>query len=167
VTLDFQCLAGDWFFDDASAGCPQATPVYSRAAAQYFEHGFMIWTEQPDRFYVFFDEGHEFDWSEAPYFFETPEPMEPAIPPPGYSEPVSGFGRVWRGEISDLVNIRQRLGWATGPEFEFETAYQCVLPTAYFGDMGNCYLRSPSGNVLYFYPSSNHREKWFWAEVET
>jgi hypothetical protein len=163
VTLDYQCLAGDWFFANPSAGCPQAAPVYSRAAAQYFEHGFMIWTEQPDRFYVFFDEGHEFIWSEAPYTFETPTPVETASPPSGYSEPVSGFGRVWRGEISGLDKVRQRLGWATGLEFAFETAYQCRLATAYYR-LWACYLLGPGGKVLYLHPDSSAQVRFLWEE---
>jgi hypothetical protein len=163
VTLDFQCRVTGWFFDNPPSECPEAEPVYSPAAAQYFERGFMLWTERPDRFYVFFDEGHKFIWSEAPYTFETPTPVETATPPSGYSEPVSGFGRVWRGEISGLDNVRQRLGWATGPEFAFETAYQCELATAYYR-LWACYLLGPSGKVLHLYPDSSAQVRFLWEE---
>jgi hypothetical protein len=163
VPLDFQCRVSGWFFDNPPSECPEAEAVYSHAAAQYFEHGFMLWTEQPDRFYVFFDEGHEFIWSEALYTFETPTPVETATPPPGYSEPVSGFGRVWRGEISGLDNVRQPLGWATGPEFAFETAYQCRLATAYYR-LWACYLLGPGGKVLYLHPDSSAQVRFLWEE---
>jgi hypothetical protein len=163
VMLDFQCRVQDWFFENPPARCPASKPVYSAAAAQYFEHGFMIWTEQPDRFYVFFDAGHEFVQYSAPYDFETPEPVETATPPPGYSEPVSGFGRVWRGEIFGLDNVRQRLGWATGPEFAFETVYQCELATAYYR-LWACYLLGPGGKVLHLRPDSSAQIRFLWEE---
>ena len=77
--LKFQCRYA-WFYDDPSGTCPEAPPIYSRAAAQYFEHGLMIWTEQPDRFYIFFDQDHQFtqfdaEWVKEPSFLATPEPL--------------------------------------------------------------------------------------------
>lgn len=165
VPLDFQCRGSGWFFANPPATCPATEPVYAPAAAQYFEHGFMIWTEQPDRFYVFYEEGQEFVWTEAPYTFKTPEPVGPATPPPGAYEPKSGFGQVWRGEIAGLDNIRQRLGWATGPEFSFEAAYQCALTTAYY-HLWSCYLRGPAGQVLWLHPDSTAQARFLWAEWE-
>lgn len=183
--LNFQCRY-DWFFASPSPGCPEAPPVYSRGAAQYFERGLMIWTEQPDRFYVFFDPEHQFFQIDAesvksPDFLTPPEPQPtptgvgptpalwPTVPPPGGFEPVSGFGRVWQhfwrfDENALPVMVRQDLGWATGPEFAFETVTQCALGTAAY-HRWTCYVRSPSGAVLSYAPQSTIRDRWFWQEV--
>jgi len=184
TTLDFLCRY-QWFYDDPSDSCPESPPIYSRGAAQYFERGLMIWSEQPDQFYVFFDEDHQFTrfeagWVKETNFLATPEPLPtppgglpapqpwPTAPPPGAFEPVSGFGRVWqyfwRFDKNGLpVSVREDIGWATGPEFEFETAYQCALDTSAYGRWG-CVLRSPTGTVLGFAPQSTVRDRWFWTE---
>jgi hypothetical protein len=182
--LKFQCRYA-WFFDSPSLGCPEAPPLYSRAAAQYFGHGLMIWTEQPDQFYVFFDENHQFarfdaEWVKEPGFLAPPEPPPmptgiaptpqpwPTAPPPSASEPVGGFGRVWqyswRYENGLPVTVRQDIGWATGPEFEFETATQCALGTAAYHTW-TCYVRNPTGVVLSYAPQSTVRDRWYWEEV--
>jgi hypothetical protein len=144
----------------------------------------MIWSEQPDQFYVFFDEERAFTWFDAdfvkdPAFLATPEPFPtppgglptpepwPAAPPPGYVESVSGFGQVWRHgwryDNSVPVTVRQDIGWATAPEFEFETAYQCALGTAAFGQW-TCYVRGPEGQVLGYSPVSTIQTTWVWHE---
>lgn len=182
--LQFQCRYA-WFYDDPSDSCPESPPIYSRGAAQYFERGLMIWSEQPDQFYVFFDGDHQFTrfeagWVKEANFLATPEPLPtppgglpapqpwPTAPPPGAFEPVSGFGRVWqhfwRFDKNGLpVSVREDIGWATGPEFEFDTIYQCALGTAAYGRWG-CVLRSPTGMVLGFAPQSTVRDRWFWTE---
>ncbi len=182
--LQFQCRY-TWFYEDPSGSCPEAPPIYSRGAAQYFEHGLMIWTEQPNQFYVFFDKEHQFtqfdaQWVKEPDFLASPEPLPtptgvvptpapwPTAPPPGAFEPVSGFGRVWqhvwRYEHNLPVTMRQDIGWATGPEFAFETATQCALGTAAYHTW-TCYVRNPTGAVLSFAPQSTVRDRWFWQKV--
>ncbi len=160
VDLHFQCAAS-WFFEDSPSRCPAEAPIYSQAAAQYFEHGFMIWTGTPDRFYVFFDEGQEFLFWDAPYYFVTPEPVN-ATPPPGYQEPISGFGKVWRGELggTNASDLRQRLGWATAPEFAFDAIYQCELPA--HPHLWLCYLRGPDGMTLRLHPDSSAQVRFLW-----
>ncbi len=126
----------------------------------------MIWTATPDRFYVFFDKGQEsawqeFIWWEAPYRFLTPEPAD-ATPPPGYDVPVSGFGRVWRGELGgwESYDVRRRLGWATAPEFGFDSVYQCALID--HPHLWDCYLRVPDGGVLWLHPDSSAMVRYLW-----
>ncbi|MCB0165022.1 MAG: hypothetical protein KDI79_12395 [Anaerolineae bacterium] len=181
--LDFQCRHS-WFYADAPDSCAEAAPIYSAAAAQYFEHGLMIWSEQPDRFYIFFNEGQAFTQFDAagvndPNFLATPEPLAtstgvvptaepwPTAPPSGLFEPAGGFGRVWqaawRYEDNGPVAVRRDIGWATGPEFAFDTAYQCALGTAAYGPW-DCAVRGPSGTVLSFAPQSTVRDKWIWTE---
>jgi hypothetical protein len=59
--------------------------------------------------------------------------------------------------------VRQRLGWATGPELAFETAYQCELATAYYR-LWSCYLLGPGGKVLYLRPDSSAQVRFLWEE---
>ncbi len=171
VTLQLQCQnLRPWFFEDPPPRCPAELPQESYAAGQYFEGGFMIWVEDPDDFYVFYrgedEDGFQtFDWildvalkpgaSEANRIGEEP--------PPGRYEPVSGFGLVWRGEIEGVrPDVRQRLGWATEPEFGFDTAYQCITPS--HPRMWSCFLRGPRGEILYLHPDSTAQVRFLWEE---
>jgi hypothetical protein len=169
VRLQCQNLRA-WFFDDPPARCPEAAPQTSYAAGQYFEGGLMVWVEDPDDFYVFYAgedaQGFQtFDWilditlkpgaSEANRVGEDP--------PPGLYEPVSGFGMVWRGEIEGVrSDVRERLGWATEPEFGFDTAYQCTTPV--HPRLWSCFLRGPRGEVLSLYPDSTAQVRLLWEE---
>ena len=169
VTVHLQCQGfRDWFFDNPPARCPEAPPVNSPAAAQHFERGLMIWVKQPDRFYIFYN-GNEktrvFDWIIGPYSFKPGASVNNSVgetPPPGYYEPVSGFGQVWRGEVEGVQGVRQRLGWATEPEFGYNTAYQCETPAVL--RYWICYLRSPDGKVLRLHPDSTAQVRFNWEE---
>jgi hypothetical protein len=167
--LHFQCPEKPWFFENPPSRCAEEPATYSRAAAQYFEHGFMVWTEKPDRFYVFFDKGQdsqwqEFIWWEAPYPFLTPQ-LADATPPPGLYVPDSGFGRIWRGELpSGTIDVRERLGWASGPEFAFDTAYQCEMPS--HPQLWSCYFRDPDGAVLHLHPDSSAQVRFLWERQQ-
>ena len=83
-------------------------------------------------------------------------------PPQGLYEPVSGFGLVWRGEVEwpALGDARQRLGWATEPEFGYDTAHQCE--TRAHPRSWTCYLRAPGGEVLRLYPDSTAQARTLW-----
>ena len=78
--LRFACQAGAWFFADPPQRCPETTPVASAAAFQPFEHGFMIWTQTPDRFYVFFEDEQQFLFADAPYDFAPDAATTAAAP---------------------------------------------------------------------------------------
>jgi hypothetical protein len=167
VTLGCQGLY-DWFFAKAPARCPGAAAVSTRAAAQPFEHGVMIWLEQPDRFYVFYDETPRvFEWLEAPYRFKpgaSPHNRIGVTPPAGRFEPVSGFGQLWRDEIEGAFDVRGRLGWATAAEFSFTARYQCARPAA-SGRLWTCFLSTPDGKVLALRPDSTAQVRFIWEEI--
>jgi hypothetical protein len=106
-----------------ASGCPMEA-VFSVAAQQSFENGFMIWLEAERSIYVFYD---------APvggyptygifidnYDEDDPESDPTIVPPPGLYQPVRGFGLLWRQDQS----VRDRLGWATAPEAGFKTWMQ-------------------------------------------
>ncbi len=162
--LRFACQAGDWFFADPPERCPEAAPTVSAGAFQPFEHGFMIWTQTPDRFYVFFDHGDragQFLFADAPYDFLPEQPVT-ETPPVGRSAPVSGFGRLWRNELSWWrdADIRGDLGWATAPEAAYDATRQCALPS--YPGMWTCYLSTPDGRVTVTRPDSTAQVRFVW-----
>lgn len=165
VTLTLGCQGlVDWFFAHPPPRCPQAAAITSPAAGQRFEAGLMIWLQQPDRFYVFFDETPPvFQWVEAPYRFHPGASAANRVgeaPPAGLFEPVSGFGQLWRGEIEGVESLRSRLGWASGPEFGFTSHYQCARP---LGRLWTCFLAGPDGQVLVLRPDSSAQARFLWA----
>jgi hypothetical protein len=74
------------------------------------------------------------DWSPG-----MPEEDPNIVPPPGYYEPVRGFGEVWR----KVPGARDRLGWATEDEFVVgEGFFQCTT-----GKYSRCYVTGPDRTV--------------------
>jgi hypothetical protein len=78
----------------------------------------------------------------------SPDNRGEESPPPGLFEPVSGFGLVWRGEVTGTDDLSALLGWAIEPEFGFDTAYQCKMSCDSYWD---CYLKGPEGELFHFY----------------
>jgi hypothetical protein len=106
-----------------ASACPTEA-IYSQAAQQSFENGFMIWMGAVDTIYVFY---YPLGNNPAPYetyadrFVEGDQESDPNITPPsGLYQPVRGFGLVWRE--NDFV--RDRIGWATAPERGYQTWMQ-------------------------------------------
>jgi len=171
VGVRLQCQnVRSWFFDNHPKWCPAAVADESYAAGQYFERGLMMWVEDADDFYVFYqgqdEQGFQtFDWISDIRLKPgaSPDNRLGLTPPPGLQEPVSGFGMVWRGEIEGVrPDVRQRLGWATEAEFGFTTAYQCETPS--YPGMWSCFLRGPRGEVLYLHPDSTAQVRFLWEE---
>jgi hypothetical protein len=103
-----------------ASGCPMEA-VFTNAAQQPFENGFMIWLEASRTIYVFYyPQGSSYPTYEIfiDNFEEGDPESDPAIvPPPGLYQPVRGFGLLWRLDQS----VRERLGWATAAEAAFES----------------------------------------------
>ena len=166
-----------WFFGGQGepappVSCPEAAADISSAAGEMFEHGFMVWVEDADDFYVFY-EGQDsagfqtFDWILEPQASlkpgASPDNRTGETPPPGLYEPVGGFGMIWRGEVEGVrPDVRDWLGWATGPEFAYETAYQCKTST--YPGMWDCFLRGPQGQILELRPDSTAQVRFLWEE---
>jgi hypothetical protein len=161
-----------WFFDPAPPYCPAGDPSYSYAAAQHFERGFMLWVEETDEFYLFESQP---DPSGTRVVHTTVGlELKPGAsqdhrtgldPPPGLYEPVSGFGLIWRGEVEwpEVGDARERLGWATEPEFGFDTATQdAILPCPRGWAL---YLRGPRGQILRLAPASTVGWPLLWEQV--
>ena len=93
--------------------------MVSAAAEQPFEGGVMVWFKATHSIYVFYQDMHwqRFDdtWS------EDQAPSDPDfIPPVERFQPIRGFGKVWRTNLS----VRELLGWALGPELAFDSKMQ-------------------------------------------
>jgi hypothetical protein len=147
-----------WFFASPPDACPQSPPFQSQAAVQHFEHGLMIWLGAVDRIYVLFaDSGYP----PVQIVADTWEPGMPEsdpllVPPPGYYQPVRGFGLVWRGEGPTAIPVRARVGWALELEYGYTSALQCDSAPKY----NTCYLLGPGGEVIVLEPESSGWGIW-------
>lgn len=169
VNLQCQNLR-PWFFADAPQRCPEEEPLESYAAGQYFQGGIMMWVEETDDFYVFYEGEDDYGFQTFDWVLEIT--LKPGAsednrvgeePPEGLLEPISGFGLVWRGEIEGVrEDVRERLGWATESEFGFDTAYQCITPS--HPGLWSCYLHGPRGEILYLHPDSTAQVRLLWEE---
>lgn len=109
---------------------------------QSFENGFMFWVGRSaeekcqmehafapgsgEIWVAIFDESRQHgqwlifvdDWNE-----QSDPASDPTLTPPANTtQPVRGFGKVWREGLTD--EQRQQLGWATGIELPFSTEYR-------------------------------------------
>jgi LysM repeat protein len=164
ATPDLCRDAPAWFVTPTPPVCPTAPAANSQAAAQRFERGQMVWLAARDQYFVLYDGATAS--TRTMLFLPGPLNLKPGAspdnrvtetPPPGREQPVSGFGLIWRGEVTGSETVREALGWATQSEFGYTTTYQCQASTT---AEWNCYLRGPSGQVLrlYFTPGGGY----FW-----
>jgi hypothetical protein len=157
-----------WFFsDEPQAGICPREPVRSRAAAQRFERGTMIWIEQPGR-YVILEEAlvHGDDRRKRVTYAQEPlqvdrDTSSGVVAPDGLYAPVGGFGLVWRGDVAGSSGYRDRLGWALAPAFAYDAVFQCddALPSG-GRSWQTCYLRGPDARVFVLDPL----ERWHLRE---
>jgi hypothetical protein len=152
-----------WFFPDPPAECAGQPPQVSPTVAQHFERGLMLWREQPDvygsQIHVFFDDGEWPSWNPTNDAWRAglPESDPGIVPPPGYYQPVRGFGKVWREAFFGTIGLsaRDRLGWAMEAETALgELHMQCHANDRY---LPHCYLAGPD-DVVYATGPGN---RWF------
>lgn len=141
-----------WFFGNPPPACPRSPPLRSHAAAQRFERGRMIWVETLGVYYVFLYGDRPtlqpFRQLTDPLALKpnaSPDNRIGLAPPPGHSEPVSGFGLLWREEAYGAEGLRAQLGWAVEPEFGFDTQIQCEAALTY---SWSCYVQTPERTIL-------------------
>ncbi len=92
-------------------GCALAPEQSLWSAEQGFQGGYLFWRSDTRTIYALYSNG---TWQS---FADTWDESQPAsdpslIPPPGFSQPVRGFGKIWR----EQAEARGRLGWATEAE---------------------------------------------------
>jgi hypothetical protein len=150
-----------WFFGNPPNHCAAELPLYSFGVAQRFERGQMIWVKETDIFFILFnantlpnDSRLAFVWYRSLQLKPgaSPDNRVGEAPPAGLTEPVSGFGLIWRGEVAGEFGVlgdqtlRQVLGWAVEPEYGFDMVYQCESPSTY--SHRTCYLRGPGNQMI-------------------
>lgn len=169
LNVRLQCKGlRDWFFASAPQRCPSSAPVRSTGAAERFEHGWMLWTQNPDAFQVFFDEPGAQPFPRTVLALSpirlrpgaSPDNRVGQTPPTGLFEPVSGFGMLWRDEVEGASGVRARLGWAVEPEFVFDSANQCELAAG--PRLWTCYQSAPGGQVVQTRPDSTAQVRVLW-----
>lgn len=142
LSIEVNCAA-EWFFSPAPEGCPSLPPEPSLQVEQRFEGGRMIWVATTRTIYVLFNDDQQPRWIRVPDTFEEGEPErdDSFVPPPGLSQPVRGFGKVWRTNPT----VRDRLGWAVEPE----APYDGVLQAVGFSDSPTAiYMRTRDGGIV-------------------
>lgn len=147
----------NWFFSQRPNGCPASPPVESWAAFERFERGFMVWISNTDSYYVFHNANEQ--GALRLTLVRGPLTLLPGAnpnnrvggAPVGLTEPVSGFGLVWRGEVEGVSGLRSQLGWAVEPEYGFQTTYQCEGYPGTNYPSPTCYLRGPNGALYQTY----------------
>jgi hypothetical protein len=141
LAVPINCTEG-WFFDPQPSGCASTPPVISTEVQQLFEHGLMIWVQSEARVYVLFNDSQQPAWAAYPDEFKDGDPeSDPSLTPPqGLSQPIRGFGLVWRTR----ERVRSRLGWATGPEIAFDGTVQGDASV----EGGTFYMRNKDANIL-------------------
>ncbi len=124
ATVPFQWpCRQSYFFEPSPALCPAGEPIVGAAAEQPFENGVMIWLAATDAIYVL--DRREASWQrfEDTWSEEQPESDLAIVPPADRFQPIRGFGKVWR----DNSAVRDKLGWALGPELGYEAIFQDQL----------------------------------------
>ena len=168
MTLTFTCTY-PWFFPNPPAECAGQPPIYSLTVTQHFEYGLMLWRERPDfygsQIYAFFTDNQWPYWNPTNDTWRSgmPESDPTIVPPPGYHQPVRGFGAFWREAFFGMIGLsaRDRLGWATDEEFSIgELPMQCHSNDNH---LPSCYLAGPDKAVYVIRPDNN----WFVWEGPT
>lgn len=122
-TLSVALACPDGTLPDPVMGCASAPPsgaiLPGLVAQQPFQRGLMLWVQSQNRIYVLYEGG---EWTSFPdQFREGDAESDPGITPPeGVLQPIRGFGLVWRTQ----PNVRDRLGWALGTEYAYQTTME-------------------------------------------
>jgi hypothetical protein len=147
-----------WFFlDPRPASCPVNEALGTQAVYQPFEAGFMIWIEQQDLIYVFYNSFDGVAWEVYPDEYEEwmPEvdPTWPEEPPRDYYHPRRGYGMLWRSQ----PEVRSRIGWAMTA---WEEWYTIQVQAA---EDGTVFLADPRGNVISLAPNGTEWQRYMRA----
>ncbi len=141
--IGLYCSEDDWFFSGPPTTCPADAPIETAAAFEPFEHGWMLWLEEDNIIYTFYEQPNQtfatYSESALPGS-DTPLPSDEYDPPEGLFVPVSGFGLLWR----EYSWVRQSLGWALAPEEGFTTTIQ----HEYQENANYLYLLAPDDQLI-------------------
>lgn len=143
LEIEINC-DGEWFFSPAPGGCPITSSDDATFVEQRFQSGLMIWSSVTNEIFIFYEDNVEPQWQRVADEFQEgdPERDDTFVPPAaGLSQPVRGFGLVWRNR----ADVRERLGWAVEAEAAFTGAIQSGTNTE--GEAVT-YMRRRDGTIL-------------------
>jgi hypothetical protein len=140
---------------------PTATVGEIQVAEQLFQGGRMFWVQPTQQLWVLevTSEGRG-SWTIYPDTFQ--EGVDPDVdsalvaPSDGLLQPERGFGKLWRNN----QDVRDALGWATGPEFGYVSRYE-YHPGGSVNAQGQ-YVAGPGYHILF----SLYQEKFRFNEVD-
>ncbi len=150
-----------WFFTPGPTDCPAGAAQTSAGAAERFERGQMLWMASNDTYYVLFNLGATPADGRLVFIRLETLPLKPGAnsdnqidetPQPGLSQPIRGFGHIWRDEVyGDFAvlggqTMRSVIGWAVEPEYAINATLQCASARADTGQ--TCYLGIPGNRVI-------------------
>lgn len=99
-------------------GCPMSNEAGLDVVVQRFERGWMMWQAKheytPATIYALFEDDQHYARFDDTYSPTNDPPRGSFTPPAGLLQPTGGFGKVWREGTA--AGVRERLGWAVGPE---------------------------------------------------
>jgi hypothetical protein len=154
LTVTLNCVDIGWFFEPAPSACAAEPPIPTAAAIQTFERGIMLWLGSTRKIYVLFEDKNTKlpGWSVYDDTFKDgqPERDESLTPPQAMSQPVRGFGLVWRGQ----AQVKDRLGWAVDSEQGFNSIFQRDTSATII-----TYIQGRTGAV-YRLESADGRNQW-------
>ncbi|MGJ3239254.1 MAG: hypothetical protein ACFE0Q_11155 [Anaerolineae bacterium] len=133
----------EWFFEPAPADCAATAATPSRIIDMQMERGRMIYIEETNAVYAFFNDGR----ADAPGWLRFDNRYDPEIhpardenAPPEWIQPVNELGFVWRGD----ADVRNRLGLGLSDAVSFEGFVQ----TSGTGNSQRTYISASTGVVL-------------------
>lgn len=150
-----------WFFTPGPADCPAGVAQTSSGAAERFERGQMVWMASNDTYFVLFNLGASPTDGRLVFLRLETLPLKPGAntdnridetPQPGLSQPIRGFGHIWRDEVyGDFAVLggqpmRAVIGWAVEPEYAINTTLQCSIARPDSTQI--CYLGIPGNRVI-------------------
>ncbi len=177
-TLPIRFPCPDRFFFDFPANwqavdplsydrCPAATAHSPAALEQRFEHGRMLWLQTDGLILVLFGDGqtpgagNDWWWYTDTWTVAEPETDPRFAAPAGLWVPRRGFGKVWVENSA----VRERLGWALGPEQGFTSADQRDWDVPGHGSPEFRYVRAADGSVLALTDYAGHGLRPYWLIV--
>lgn len=155
ITLDWPCDI-EYFFAPEPNSCPLYEAEYMAGAYQPFEGGSMVWLEDlhdgervyGDTIIVLYNNGN-WEYFEDTWQSGMPESDPSFEPPPGYYQPIRGFGKLWR----ENSTLREVLGWALEKESGYDAAFQRQHTETI---SGIAFIRSVKSSVITLY-------SWGWT----
>lgn len=145
-----------WFFNNPPPdACPSTQKNITAGLAQPFEHALMIENLATKQVIMLYNDGSVGGAMDS----WTPDMSESdpsLVPPDGLFQPVRNLGWVWRAgtDLRHFPPPRESLGWATAPESQVMTDYQCdwsgADPMRGVGEEVpiTCWLLAPNGQTI-------------------